>query len=287
LENKSGETLHRWWGYRKESFIEEIRSGLDDPTTIAEKLRRYAKNPDLKTALALASNYYTQGESKKVVNYYLDAAKFDPNNDYAYELYNAYRSGFGHAYTEEDVIRAADFALASTFISDVNKLRIYDQMSAAIIDLRGNKTILGYIKAGNEFAKNISDKDQQNRKDRIHLAYVLYIEKNENEAIRIKKESYKEGWRDDARELNSFSWWCFEHQINLDEAEQLSRRGVKLSQPGSEKAMILDTVAEIVFLKGDKEEAVELTKKAIKEYPESEYYKKQLIRFEKSLASDL
>ena len=48
-----------------------------------------------------------------------------------------------------------------------------------------------------------------------------------------------EGWQDNAGDLNNFSWWCFENNENLEETEELGRRGVKLAQPGREKAQIL------------------------------------------------
>lgn len=133
LENNEGETLHRWWGYSKEGFLKEIEAGLADPTTIVEKMTRYKTKPDLHTALALASNFSTIGEMTKVVSYYKDAAKFDNKNDYAYELYSAYRRGLGRPFTEDDIIKATDSALASEFVDLTHKLRIYDQMCAAII----------------------------------------------------------------------------------------------------------------------------------------------------------
>ena len=97
----------------------------------------------------------------------------------------------------------------------------------------------------------------------------------------MKKASLTDGWDEDASELNGFSWWCFEHKINLDEAERLARKGAELAEPGSEKAMILDTVAEIVNLKGNTENAIAITKLAIQESPQRKYYQDQLKRFEK------
>ena len=68
--------------------------------------------------------------------------------------------------------------------------------------------------------------------------------------------------------------------MNLDEAEVLGRRGVELAPPGPERAMVLDTVAEICHARGDLEEAIELIRQAVADAPEKEYYQKQLERFE-------
>jgi len=82
--------------------------------------------------------------------------------------------------------------------------------------------------------------------------------------------------------LNSFAWWCFENKINLQEAAELGRRGVKLAEPGRGKAMIIDTVAEIENLRGNPREAVKLMEQAVKEDPASDQWKKQLERFKKT-----
>ena len=42
---------------------------------------------------------------------------------------------------------------------------------------------------------------------------------------------------------------------------------------------ILDTLAELVYLRGDQEEAVALIRQAIEQEPESEFYKEQLVKF--------
>ena len=158
-------------------------------------------------------------------------------------------------------------------------------MGASIVQFRGNKTILGYIKDGQAYASNISDKNLQYLKDRIHIAYLLYIEKNEDEAVSLKKNTFADGWLDNAGSLNSFSWWCFENQINLDEAAVMARRGVKLAEPGGLKANILDTLAEVVFLQGKTDEAIVLMEEAIRENPKNKYFQEQLDRFQKELAS--
>jgi tetratricopeptide (TPR) repeat protein len=149
------------------------------------------------------------------------------------------------------------------------KLRIYDQMCDAIIRLPGNPHILDYIKEDQAYAEHKTDENLLPYKERINIAFVLYIDKEIEKAVTLKKNTFKDGWLDNARDWNTFSWWCFEHQINLEEAEKLARRDVRLAESGPQKASILDTQAEIVFLQGDKQQALTLIKEAIKENPES------------------
>ncbi len=94
----------------------------------------------------------------------------------------------------------------------------------------------------------------------------------------------KEGWMDNASDLNSFSWWCFEHQINLKEAEKLAEKGVKLAETGRQKASILDTQAEIVYSLGEAGRALKLIEHALEEDPGREYLQKQLEKFRKAAA---
>ncbi len=100
-------------------------------------------------------------------------------------------------------------------------------------------------------------------------------------AFEHRKSALPAGWRDDAGQLNSLAWWCFEHGTALEEAEQLARRGVELSAPGEDRARVLDTLAEIRYLRGDTDEALALIRAAVVENPQDSYYGQQLDRFER------
>ena len=158
---------------------------------------------------------------------------------------------------------------------------IYYYMSNMITKKNDDPDLIGFIKDGQNFYTGLNDENFQHQKEAINILHTIYLDKNPDKAVALKKASMPEGWDENAKDINSFSWWCFEHKINLDEAEKLARMGADLAEPGSEKAMILDTVAEIVNFKGDPKEAVEITKLAIQESPERQFYQDQLARFEK------
>ena len=71
-----------------------------------------------------------------------------------------------------------------------------------------------------------------------------------------------------------------ENGINLDEAGDLAARGVDLAAEGREKAMILDTLAEIRCAQGDPHEALALIERAVAQDPDGEYYQRQLARLQ-------
>ena len=282
MANKNGESLHRWWGYSKEMLFEELDLGFSDLTTTAEKEARYKNNPDAKTARLLASFYNTQGEIKKAATFFEDAAKYDPDNDYAMELFQIYSMGYRkNIYNLQEMQSVADRAVRSTEIDEDAKTGIYAQMTSIIKENPQDEKMLTFLSQGYEYLNKHENSAPKWAKDAINISYALYIEKNIEEAVKLKKLSYEDGWEDNPGDLNSFAWWCFENKINLDEARKFGQKGIKLAQPGREKAMILDTVAEIVNLDGSPKEAIVLMEQALTEDPENEYYQKQLERFRK------
>jgi tetratricopeptide (TPR) repeat protein len=93
-----------------------------------------------------------------------------------------------------------------------------------------------------------------------------------------------EGWMEDANELNNFAWWCFENEVNLEEALELAIKGAELAENDSARANVLDTAAEICNALGNCEEAIVKIKKAIELDPDNDYFKDQLARFEEITA---
>ena len=129
--------------------------------------------------------------------------------------------------------------------------------------------------------------DESIQKFRNYLMpdYALYVEKDEETAISLRKGRLPEGWLDDPGELNSFAWWCYENSINLEEAEDLALRGARLASTDAERANILDTAAEICNARGDCTKAVQLIQEAIELEPEKEYFHDQLKRFQELVSA--
>ena len=143
-----------------------------------------------------------------------------------------------------------------------------------------------YLQAIVEATEGIAHENEKLASKRAWLLpdYALFIEKDVDKAVALRKDVLPDGWEEDATQLNNFAWWCFENQVNLDEAEELARRGVELAEPGTPKANVLDTLAEICNSKDDCSHAVEYIRLAIAEDPENEYFQNQLTRFEEILA---
>ena len=154
-------------------------------------------------------------------------------------------------------------------------------MSFMINTETNNAGMIAFLEQGYIHLQANNENAPKWARDALNISYALMVENDKKKAIDLKKASFSEGWEDNPSDLNAFAWWCFENKINLKEADELARKGVKLAKPGREKAMILDTVAEIINLIGFPEESVDLVEQAIKEDPENDFYKKQLDRFTK------
>ena len=280
ITDAKGETIYRWWGYSKEMLFDELDEGLSDPATIGQKEERYQKSPDATTARTLAYYHLTNGDSENALSFFLDAAKYDPNDDYADDIYQIYSRGYSRGvYDLKDVQAWADKALASENSDVESKSYIYMGMARQITSNPTDSRLQDYIKDGYKLVNREAAEVSPRIKNELMISYVLHIEKNVDRAVGLKREGMDEGWMDNAGDLNGFAWWCFENNVNLAEAETLALRGVKLAPAGKEKAMILDTAAEIMNLRGNPAEAVKMIDLAIKEDPKSESYKKQLERF--------
>ena len=81
---------------------------------------------------------------------------------------------------------------------------------------------------------------------------------------------------EDPKFLNEYAWTCAEVGANLDKALAAAEKAVALSKddPG-----ILDTLAEVQFVRGDSKAAVATIDRAIAQKPDDDYFKKQKEKF--------
>ncbi|UCE66178.1 MAG: thioredoxin family protein [Candidatus Zixiibacteriota bacterium] len=286
--NDKGQTVDRWIGYTKEYLLATMESAMMDLTPIQEKMFRFETDPNLNDALVLGRYSRSLGEYEDAVKYYRAAQKIneDPDKDYLYEIFSNTADGaLKDMFTFEDAGNAADAVLASAATDADDKYGVASKMTHLAEKKEKLDLVTPYLEAGIEALKGSEDPDDARNYATLMADYSLYVTKDHDKAVSYKKKTMPEGWQENAGNLNSFCWWCFENKVNLEEAEELSRKSVKLAEPGEEKAMYLDTLSEICNALGKLYEAVEFMKIAVREAPDNEYYKEQLERFEKLLAS--
>jgi tetratricopeptide (TPR) repeat protein len=286
--NVDGHMADRWIGYTKDYFLTTMDGAVKDMTPVPEKMSRFETDPKLNDALVLARYSNSLNEYKDAVKYFSAAQKIndDPDLNYSFEIFDNTSDGAGKdMFTFEDAVQAADAVLASEKSTADDKYGVARKMTSLAVKKERVDVAAPYLEAGIKTLEGSEDDTDVKRHARLMADYSLYVSNDKDKAVSFKKKTMPEGWLDKPGDLNGFAWWCFENKVNLEEAEQLSRKSVKLAEPGNRKAMYLDTLAEICNALDDCHQAVELMKMAIKEAPDKDFYKEQLERFEKILAS--
>jgi tetratricopeptide (TPR) repeat protein len=287
LTNAAGDPIDRWVGYRNaETWLTSFGAAVADPTTLDQKKARFEAAPTAKDAATLGRVSAGRGVSSEALDYYRRALELDPAGAYQQPILDAtaalYRKGERDV-ALADVKAAADAALTSAHATADSKVSLAFGMRRVAEHAKDMKLIAPYVDAALEATKGSTE--LADTRKHLLVEQALHVAGDKEKALRLKRQGMPAGWLKDAGQLNAYAWWCFENQVGLAEAEELARKAVSLAEPGTEKAMILDTVAEICNLRGSCSDAVSLIKWAMREDPENETYPKQLERFEKALAS--
>ncbi len=283
VADAEGAPIDTWAGYEKNFLLGHLSEAREDLSTIYEKTVRFKSEPNERDGRVVARYHATRGDYGTALSYVEAVAKVPGAADvsaerFAYTADHYLRAEKG---TAEDVKGAADAALAGspdaeTMINIASSMkrvgRKSEDISIYVPYIEPVMTALAEAPEDDEYAKSVHSS--------LEVDHALYVAKDLDRAVDLKRATYPEGWQDDAGRLNSFAWWCFENNVNLEEAEALARRGVELAAAGSEKANLLDTAAEICNARGNCDDAVELMRQAVDEDPDREYFQEQLKRFE-------
>ena len=283
--NAAGETIDRWFGYgTPDSFLAALQGAVSDPSTVAEKHARYLESPNVYDAEKLGDIYTAEGDTEKALSMYRAAVELnrEPNAELAGKIFYTLASGYFKEAVELDEVQAgADAVLATADKDNTMPLVQVARMMGSIGNKAGQPDLSRpYLLAALEATEGTQEPDMVAARRLLLLEKALYIDHDLKTALQLKRDSMPEGWKENASYLNSFAWWCFENKVNLEEAEKLARVAVELAEPGNEKAMILDTLAEICNELDNCGEAVEIMQAALEEEPDNEYYQEQLARFQ-------
>ncbi len=284
--NDKGEITDRWIGYEgAEKWSASVAAAKQDRRTIIEKKAAFQAEPTTALARSLANDAAAGSKYKAAVEYFRQAAEMDPDNakDYQEQILASmiYGSQDG-AFTIDEVIAQVEPVMASDETPVAEKLELALMMKQ-VADKNGEiEKAVPFIAAA--MAASEGSTDEREVKYRNHLAvdHALLVEKDAAKALNLRRAMLPEGWQEDAEQLNGFAWWCFENDLNLDEAQEMALKGVELAETDGQKANILDTAAEICNALGNCDEALVHIKRALELDPDREYFQDQLARFEKT-----
>ncbi len=274
-----------WIGYDgPASFAARVADGVADQRTIERKKTAFAEEPTALLARTLAHNTALGYDFAGAAALLKQARDLDPvagAADSATILFFIYYAAQSGGATLDDFEAEAKIAVAAPDATASDHFDVAGMMSSLASSQGDPKRASSFLKLAMAHAtEGMSEEDLASR-ERLAIPYALIVTGDTNKAIALKKATFPEDWQDDANKLNSFAWWCFENNVNLDEAEELALRGIELATTDRQRASILDTAAEICNALGNCDQAVVLMKKAIELSPDSDSFKEQLARFEK------
>ncbi|MBN2053390.1 thioredoxin family protein [bacterium] len=286
LLNSAGELMDRWYGYG-ECTIGRLQTICDDPVTLNQRLARFRMHPTEEDARRLGELRHAEGLFAEAAAFYQRASELNPDSEVEYDMLILTAMAYGNYYklfSAGQLKAQADAILNGPRRTPEKLVKIAFAMGKLANREKDLSYFLPYLKTAVAETADIDDPELQKLRRVLLPEYELYITKNLDKALEYQKQAQPEDWLENAALMNNFAWWCFENKINLDEAEELARKALKLAVPGRETANISDTLAEILALKGDLKSAVKFSRKAVEADPEYDYFQKQQQKFESMLA---
>lgn len=291
LDAKARE-IDRFSGYGDpQGWADELSQVLSDPTTIEEKEKRFAAAPSVALAERLGDWSVSRREYEEAIARYRAGQKLDPRTIHTFwkrilrtglRAFDYEAAGFDRARLVS--IAGEPFAMpapdSGTLLSAASELA--EMPESFDTDVVG--PAIQRVLAATE---QTTDPAQRRQRARLLVIKAIRFDHDPAAAVAARRDSMAEGWQDDPFAINEFSWWCFEREVNTDEAYQLATRALGLlpaQTPGARRAMVLDTAAELALRRNDRAKAIELWTQAKRADPESEHYSGRLTAAQESAA---
>jgi tetratricopeptide (TPR) repeat protein len=285
LANSSGQTIRRWIGYTggAQVLVNTLNNALTDLTTVEERLERFKTKATFEDALFIAGYYSGIRENLKAVEYYRKSLELGKGSgfDYSYKIFENIANAVWKDELEfDEVIPAADAVLNAEKKDTKNIVDVARLMTRLAVKADQIDKLKKYLKAGIDNSAISKNKQIQAANIDLQADYTLYIEKDVQKAIGIKKRTMALGWQDNRDAYYMFAKWCLIRKINLDEAEMYARKTLPEVQPGKYRARVYTTLAEILEANNKIDGALEARKNAVAHDPENDYYQEELERLE-------
>jgi len=284
LMNEDEEIFDRWGGFGgAEKWSERFAEASAVTLPVAEREERFAAAPTVEDALFLGRFADESGDFARAIDLFTRALAIDSaaarEGDAVHDRFAA--AFFGAMQGELPMEEAGPVIEAALRDPETKEKSVMAFARLVFFGVRmmGLEPLEPYIRIAHPRIAAYEGEEHADEKKEFLLEYAVRIEKDVERGLAMKREMLPEGWEKDAEELNDFAWWCYVNDINLEEAEALARRGAELAEEDAVRANIIDTVAEIVNLRGDPVEAVRLMEQAVELDTSSVYLRSQLDRF--------
>ena len=280
-----GEVTDAWIGYPgPENWAAFVTAGSEDRRVIPEKEKAYQTEPNLALARSLANHAATASDYRASVEYFSKARELDPAGakDYTQEIiYNLYYGSDEKIFTAEEIKAEADLALAGKDATVEDKVDLASLITAVATNIEDPEMAVPYIEAALKASEGSTEENVISGRVDLEISHALIAQKDKKKALSLKHASMDEGWEEDLRTVNSFAYWCFENDLNLVEAEELTTQGIEQAEDDTMRNRFLNTAAEICNATGRPREAVAHIQRILETDPDRGYFQRQLARFEK------
>ncbi len=276
--------IDRFVGYGDpQGWASDLQTALADRATIAEKEQRFLTAPSVALAHTLGAHDLSRKQYELAIARYRIAQKLDPAAEHSFwkRILDASARAFDESVPGFDRARVAAIALEPFAAADLDaetQLSIATQL-ASLPESFDDDVVGPVITRALAASSPLRDRELLRQRAALLVIKALRFDHDPAAAVGPRRDSLPPGWQDDPFALNDFAWWCFEQQVNTEEAYQLARRGLDLlpaETPGARRAMILDTAAELATRRNDLTKASEFWRQAQQADPGNEHYGKRL-----------
>ncbi len=269
-----------------ESWASFAKFTTVDRRPMAAKFADWETKPSATLALSLGHFASTNYDFKGAVSYFKAGRDMVPPGEDVYDepiLTNMYYGSFSNEFTLDEVEAEVEPAFdAATDPADL--LHLAGLITNVAKSSGKPQRAAPYLRKAMSASEGVTDEQVAGERGQLAIDAALIVEGDPEKAVTLMRDSQPEDWQDHPGGLNRFAWWCFENQVNLEEALELALKAVDLASDDESRAQILDTAAEICNALGDCSQAVVYMKQAVELEPNNVGHQRQLARFEKIVA---
>ncbi len=279
MVNEAGDVTDRWAGYPGvDEFIVMVDQARGDMSTIDDKKMQFQAEPSYDLAMSLGRYSEALFASADAVDYYRKALALNPaeGTELRSKIFMSMYYGLKSGETEPQLLLGAGEAILNDPQADANAVL----MVASIMRRVGDEAhYVPVLKKALVLTADSDDESVLEYRKELLVDEALLVHHDADKALALKHEGMPEGWQEDPAALNQYAWWCYENNLNIEEAYKLAVKGADLASDDGEKANILDTAAELAFKLGKVDKAIELETKAVRLAPDNEAFKHTLTKF--------
>ena len=287
--DRTGRELDRWSGFfDPRSFADRLERATNDPTPPKVRRARLRRAPTAWDAEVLGDVEFERDRPEDAITLYRRALELGSTREDQVRRKLLYASAV--AGSEGDVPYADVKRLAEEIVDgspDLETLVTVAQVMDFASEENGTPDdALPYLDRVAAAAPSADPADPPLALPTVMVAHAVRVEKDLDEALRLRREMLPAGWETDPQEMIRFARWCFQNEVALEEAESLALRAAELEDGPRQRQSMLDLAAKIAMERGNPAGAAAALRKALESNPRNaRELRRRLAEYEKAAGS--